>query len=206
MAAIGIKQANGDFYSILEENQAARKRLVLTTAHDNQKSVQIDLFKSPSKTMADAMYIGTIVVENLSPKSRGEPSIELILSSTADGEVSAGAADLGNPSNEHHLSIHLKSFEEDQNEYPDFDMDGEDDEQALSAGRAKKRKFPWPAVIIAGLVLIALGLGAWFFLLRKGTGAPAEEESAPPPVSAAAGAYTGGWLSPLPVLSCPRPV
>jgi hypothetical protein len=170
VASIGIKKANGDFYSILEENQAVKKRLVLTTVHDNQKSVQIDLYKSYSKSMADALYIGSIVVENISPTSRGEPSIEMTLTSTKDGAISADAVDLGNPSNEHHLSVSLKSFEEDKNDYPVFETEGGRGYQNITE-EEKKRPFPWVALLIIGLVLALLCLGLWFYLFRTEGGA-----------------------------------
>jgi hypothetical protein len=167
-ATIGIKEANGDFYSILEENSAVKKRLVLTTVHNNQKSVQIDLYKSSSKSMADAMYIGSIVVENISLKAKGEPSIEMSISSTQDGAISANAVDLGNPSNEHNLSVSLKSFEDDKNEYPDFDVEETQEPQKSEKiiYDTEKRKFPWLAIIIIGLVLALICLGLWFFLFR----------------------------------------
>ena len=125
MGTIGIKLANGDFFSISKENSAEKKRIVLTTVHDDQKSVQIDLYKSYVKTMADAQYIGSIVVENIAKKPKGEPSIEMNLSSGTDGTVSATAVDLDNPSNENQLSVSLQSLEEDSTEYPDFEMDDE---------------------------------------------------------------------------------
>jgi hypothetical protein len=165
MAIIGIKEANGDFYSILEENSAVKKRLVLTTVHNNQKSVQIDLYKSNSKSMADAMYIGSIVVENISPKLKGEPSIEMTISSTHEGSISANAVDLGNPSNEHHLSVALKSFEEDKNEYPDFEVEETQKSEKIKYD-TEKRKFPWLPIIIIGLALVLICLGLWFFLFR----------------------------------------
>ena len=167
--SIGIKQANGDFYSILDENSAEKKRLVLTTVHDNQKSVQIDLYRSLKKTMADAMYIGSIVVENISQKLKGEPSIEMTLSSEQDGSISAHAVDLGNPENEHHLSVSLKSFEEDKNEYSDFDFESEPETSQKNSVKhiTSNRKFPWLVVIIIGFILVLLCLGLWFFLFRN---------------------------------------
>jgi hypothetical protein len=165
-ATIGIKEANGDFYSILEENSAVKKRLVLTTVHNNQKSVQIDLYKSSSKSMADAMYIGSIVVENISLKPKGEPSIEMTISSTQSGAISANAVDLANPSNEHNLSVSLKSFEEDKNEYPDFDVEETPKTEKISYADTEKQKFPWLAIIL-GLILLCAIAGLWFFLFRN---------------------------------------
>jgi LysM repeat protein len=173
-ATIGIKIANGDFYSIMEENMAVKKRLVLTTVHNNQKSVQIDLYKSHIKSMADALYIGSLVVENLSPRVKGEPSIELVISATAEGVITAESSDLGNPSGEHQqLSLHLKSFEEDTRDYSDFDIEESGVglyEKSTAIKDAEDRKFPWLILIIA-IIVVLLGLGLWYFVFR-GPGLP----------------------------------
>jgi ATP-dependent Zn protease len=157
--SIGIKQANGGFYSILEERSAVKKRMVLTTVYDNQKSVQIDLYKSVTRTMADAVHIGSLVMENLSPAQKGQPSIEMILSSNGNGSIAASAVDLGNPSNEHRLDVSLRSFANDKEEYPDFEIDDKKFEDA-----EKERKIPWLLIIVIGLVLVLLCFGLWFFL------------------------------------------
>jgi hypothetical protein len=178
-ATIGIKVANGDFYSILEEKTAVKKRLVLTTVHNSQKSVQIDLYKSVLRSMADALYIGSLVVENITPKPKGDPSIELIITSTTEGEISAESVDLGSPSKEkQHLSLHLKSFEEDKTDYADFEMDDQGSRDLLKdpVSTGNERKFPWPVLIIIGLVLILALAALWFFLLRK---QPQRSEAAP---------------------------
>src|SRR5215467_1365748 len=90
-SSIGIKLANGEFYPILDENSSAKKRLILTTVHDKQSSVQIDLFRSVSKRMTDAQYIGSLVVENIKSRRKGEPSIEMVISSSENGEITADA-------------------------------------------------------------------------------------------------------------------
>jgi len=159
--SIGIKQANGDFYSVLEERASVKKRLVLTTVRDNQKSVQIDLYKSMTRTMADAVRIGSLVVENISPAQKGKPSIEVILSSGGDGSIAASAVDLDNPSNERRLDVSLQSFEDGKNKHSDF----ETDDKKID-GVKKERKIPWLLIIIIGLALVLLCLGLWFFLLR----------------------------------------
>ena len=124
---IGLKIANGEFYPILEENSTVKKRLVLTTVHDKQGSVQIDLYKSYTKTMADAFYIGSLVVENIKPRPKGEPSIELVITSTLDGNITADAVDLDTSvQGEHHtLNVSLKSLDDDNRDYeiPDFELE-----------------------------------------------------------------------------------
>jgi nucleoid-associated protein YgaU len=173
--SIGIKQANGNFYAILKENSDVKKRLVLTTVHDNQKSVQIDLYRSEGESMTDAVYIGSIVVENILPKPKGDPSIEMILNSTQDGSISAHAVDLANPANEHHLSVSLTSLDEDKNEYPDFEVN-ETRKIRNRESAAYERKFPWKAVVIAGIVLALLCLALWFFVIRNRAFDGAERE------------------------------
>ncbi|MDR2766734.1 MAG: Hsp70 family protein [Treponema sp.] len=168
-ATIGIKVANGDFCSILQENSAVKKRLILTTVHDNQKSVQIDLYKSLSQTMADALYIGSLVVDKIAPKARGEPSIELTISSSADGTISAESSDLGNPAQEkQQLSLSLKSFEEDKNDYADFDIEDHNTHEKIVPEKEteRPRAFPWAPIIILGVILALICLGLWFFLAR----------------------------------------
>ncbi|QQO10438.1 Hsp70 family protein [Breznakiella homolactica] len=188
-STIGIKIANGDFYSILEESSTVKKRLILTTVHDNQKSVQIDLYKSALKTMADASYIGSLVVENIKPKPKGDPSIELIISSNAEGEISADATDLDAPpgSEQHHLSVSLQSLDEASREYdiPDFELDSHEPppqglyERASSVNKQESRKkFPWLLVVLILIILIFLGLLAWCQLRR---GKPGTAAGSPKP-------------------------
>jgi hypothetical protein len=180
-SSIGIKIANGEFYSILEESSAVKKRLILTTVHDSQKSVQIDLYKSALKTMADAAYIGSLVVENIKHKPKGEPSIELIISSDAEGELNADVSDLdaASKAEPQHLVVSLKSLEESAREYdiPDFELDShEPPPQGLYERTAElvqqkaKKKSPWWILLLLLLLLLLLGLGTWYFLLRGGGG------------------------------------
>ena len=43
MKTIGIKLADGSFYPVLEDNKPSEKQLELTTAHNNQTKVMVDL-------------------------------------------------------------------------------------------------------------------------------------------------------------------
>ena len=172
-STIGIKIANGEFYSIVEENSPVKKRLVLTTVHDKQRSVQIDLYKSYTRTMADALYIGSLVVENISPRPKGDPSIELVITSAKDGEIIADAVDMDTSvKGEHHtLNVSLKSLEEDNREYeiPDFELEQNETpptgllDKASKARQEKKKGFPWLMVICAALLVAAIALAVWLF-------------------------------------------
>jgi len=174
-SSIGIKIANGEFYPVVEENSLIRKRLILTTVHDNQPSVQIDLYRSTVKTMTDAQYIGSLVVENIKPKPRGEPSIEMVISSNSNGDIIADAIDLdtGSGSGEHYvLTVSLKSLDETSRdvEMPDFELESNDEpptglyQHAKKIREEKPRKSLLWLFVLIGLLLI-LGLAAvWLFL------------------------------------------
>ncbi|MDR0456966.1 MAG: Hsp70 family protein [Treponema sp.] len=161
---IGIKIANGDFYPIMAGNTTVKKRLVLTTVHDGQESVQIDLFRSVLKSMDDAQYIGSLMVENIKPRPRGEPSIEMIISSDADGHITADACDL-EAGGKHQI---LNVLHKEESSFAEFDLGSKPQTPAGLYGKAEtfeeeKRRYPWLIMIFALIfVIIAIGL-LWFF-------------------------------------------
>jgi hypothetical protein len=174
-STIGIKIANGEFYPIMEENSTIRKRLILTTVHDNQPSVQIDLYRSVSSVMTDAQYIGSLVVEKIKPKPKGEPSIEMVISSSSNGDIIADAIDLDTGAGGEHyvLTVSLKSLDETSRdmELPDFELESNEEPPSSLYKYSEKTKRKkqgsskmWVFVLI-GLIII-LGLAAaWLFLL-----------------------------------------
>jgi len=174
---IGIKIANGDFYPITDENSHTKKRLVLTTVHDRQSSVQIDLYRSISKSMLDAQYIGSLVIDKIRPKPKGEPSIEMVISADFEGIITADAYDMDPAlSGEHHtLNVSLKTLDLQEQDYSDFDFEEESAPASASLYESPKdssrgfkkseeeRKFPWLIMGLATLfVVIAIAL-LWFF-------------------------------------------
>ena len=174
-STIGIKIANGEFYSIIEENSQVKKRLVLTTVHNNQQSVQIDLYRSSTGTMADASYVGSLVMENIKKRSKGEPSIELVIASDSNGNVTADAVDLDASGGRQTLNVSLKSMDEENlgADIPDFEFDNNEKvpkelyEKPEEPGDEKRKKgFPWLLVVLAALVLIAVALLLWLFFFQ----------------------------------------
>nr|AGS51793.1 LysM domain protein [uncultured bacterium contig00053] len=172
-ANIGIKIANGEFYPLLEENSLIKKRLILTTVHDNQPSVQIDLYRSALNTMTDAQYIGSLVVEKIKPKSKGDPSIEMVISSNSNGDIMADAIDLDTSAGGEHytLAVSLKSLDETSRdmEIPDFELEPNDAPPSGLYRHAEKirhrkqsRSFTWLFILIAVIVVLGL-LAVWLF-------------------------------------------
>ena len=170
-STIGIKLANGEFYPILEENSQEKKRLVLTTVHDNQRSIQIDLFRSSSRTMTDAFYIGSLVMEKIKSELKGQPSIELIIASSTNGDITADALDLDvGTEGRQTLSVSLKSLDEVKQDYIISDSDLEDDKALPKGlyeppvGEIKKKKSWLPKVILAAIILLLILLVIWLLL------------------------------------------
>ena len=168
---IGIKIANGDFYPILTEgNTTVKKRLVLTTVHDGQESVQIDLYRSVSKSMLDAQYVGSLVVESIKSRPRGEPSVEMVISCGADGSITADACDLDSgPGGGHQvLNVSLKTTETSRRS-ANFDLDGKENiltgSLYHSHAAEEDRKFPWLIMAAATLFVILVIALLWFFFL-----------------------------------------
>ena len=93
MRTVGIKLADGSFYPVMEEGSAQKKTLELTTAHNNQKCVMVDLYRSKTCSMEDAEYIDTLKIDNLVEHPNGEPSISFDVGLDENGELSASIAD-----------------------------------------------------------------------------------------------------------------
>jgi hypothetical protein len=125
--------------------------------------------------MFDAQYMGSLVIENIRYMPKGEPSIEMVISSDPEGNISADAYDLDPAMNGEHqiLNVSLKTLDlqdkDYSNEITDFDFD--ENIPPVSAGSYKppvehseeERKFPWLIMGLATLfVIIAIGL-LWFF-------------------------------------------
>ncbi len=90
---IGIKLADGSFYPILSEGSKASMVLELTTVRDDQQTVQLDLYRSPDATMENAEYVDTLLIENLIPRPREEPTFSLKIDLDENNTLSASIED-----------------------------------------------------------------------------------------------------------------
>lgn len=120
---IGIKIADGTFYPVLEKDKRSKKKLVLTTVNDNQTSVQIDLYEGDGEEIAEASYIGSLLIDNITQAEKGEPNIELITSLDEEGNLSAQAQDTVSGESQS-LNVSLESLaEEGIYDVPEFDLE-----------------------------------------------------------------------------------
>ena len=122
---IGLKLADGEFYPVLEDGTAARKRLVVTTVQDGQPSVQIDLYRGQGPTVENATYIGSLVVEGIPSMAKGEPDIQMDLGLADDGTLTAFAQEASTGASQS-LKVSLEALsEEEKYEVPDFEFSKE---------------------------------------------------------------------------------
>ena len=129
---IGLKLADGEFYPVLEDGTAARKRLVVTTVQDNQPSVQIDLYRGEGPTVQDASYIGSLVVEGIPKMPKGEPDIRMDLGLASDGTLTAYAEEASTGASQS-LKVSLEALtEEEKYEVPDFEFSKETPESSFT--------------------------------------------------------------------------
>ncbi len=92
-STIGIKVADGSYYPVIDVDYRGTKKLVLTTAKDNQERVQVDLYRGAGAALAAATYIDSLVIENIPPAAQGEPEIELLIGIDDNGQLMAEAFD-----------------------------------------------------------------------------------------------------------------
>jgi hypothetical protein len=129
---IGLKLADGEFYPVLEDGAAAKKRLVVTTVQDGQPSVQIDLYRGDGSTVQDASYIGSLVVEGIPKLPKGEPDIRMDLGLAADGTLTAFAQESSTGASQS-LKVSLEALsEEEKYEIPDFEFSKEPHESSFT--------------------------------------------------------------------------
>ncbi len=124
---IGIKLADGSFYPILEEGKPQVQTIELTTVRDDQTTVQLDLYRSSSDNMEDAEYVDTLLVENLLPRPKETPTLNLKIEIDSENVLSASIEDC--ESGEHsETKVSLVTLDSSERTIvPDFSMiDSED--------------------------------------------------------------------------------
>jgi nucleoid-associated protein YgaU len=131
---IGIKLADGSFYSVLEEDFTGRKKLVVTTSRDNQDSVQIDLYRG-SEEGAEA-FLGSLTLQNIQLAPKREPEIELLLGLDSHGKLEAVASDPLSGEKKS-LTLSLASAGARSAPLEELDLEAETQARPVAASRAE---------------------------------------------------------------------
>ncbi len=94
-ATLAIQTAGGFTERLLDKNAPIpiEKVRVFTTARDNQTRVEIDCCRGEDRRYSENEPLGTLLLENLTPKSRGELKIEVSFRVDADGILHVRALD-----------------------------------------------------------------------------------------------------------------
>lgn len=195
-STIGIKVADGSYYPVLERGFTGRKRLVLTTASDNQPRAQIDLYRGNGSSLSQAQYIGSLIIENIPAAARGEPEIELLIGIDDTGQLSAEANDPKTGESQR-FATRLSDFA-GSGELTEADLELEEEEEAAPAPSrlreeeeeaAEQRRRPSLLLLILFVVLgvLLVAAVAYFVYMRfQGPGAaPAAPAAAPAATSTA---------------------
>jgi len=154
-STIGIKVADGSYYPVLEQSFTGRKILTLTTVTDDQTRVQIDLYRGDGGGLAEARYIGSLIIENIPPAPRGEPEIQLAIGLDEDGELDAEASDSSTGESQK-FAISLKTLSDEETyEIPEFQVEEETEEEAETptgerAGKGEPEQFDFEEPPLTG--------------------------------------------------------
>ncbi len=151
MKTIGIKLADGSFYPVLQEGLASEKKLDLTTAHNNQTKVMVDLYRSASCSMDDAEYVDSLQIENLVAHPNGEADISFSVSLDENKQLSARIVDT-ETGKESNTTITLVSRTQEERLITDeYDISDSEEEN-------KKNKAALGAVAGVGLLAAATAI------------------------------------------------
>ena len=90
---IGIRLADHSVFPVFTLDDSGGKRLVLTTARDNQERVDIELVQSDGQVTSPSrpVILGRITLDDLQHAHSRDPEIDLVLRRTAAGKLEVTA-------------------------------------------------------------------------------------------------------------------
>jgi hypothetical protein len=127
VSTIGIKVADGSYYPVIEVDFRGTRKLVLTTAKDNQEKVQVDIYRGNGSSLSEARFIGSLLIENIPPAAQGEPEIELLIGIDDDGQLTAEAFDESTGERQRFDTSIAGLPEQETYTAPEFALEGEGD-------------------------------------------------------------------------------
>lgn len=217
---IGIKIADGSYYTILAEGFAGKKRLVVTTVRDNQSRVEIDFHQGQDGSSGSWRYIGSLVIDNIEPLAKGAPEIEVLVGLDGEGNLEATATDRGSRETQS-LSTRLQEIaEETRHDIPEFELEQEEvvtetvvqsrpepadlTGDAYPVGTTDRRRETFerrranPVLLVAFVLLALVVVGAVSFIILRGL----RGDTVP---SLAAGSPPAAAASSAPAVTAPAP-
>jgi molecular chaperone DnaK len=95
-ATLSIHTAGGFAERLLDKNSPIpiERTRVFTTARDNQTRVIVDCCRGESRRYDENEPLGTLVLDNIQPKPRGDAKIEVTFRVDADGILHVSASDV----------------------------------------------------------------------------------------------------------------
>ena len=191
-STIGIKVADGSYYPVLEHGFTGRKKLTLTTVKKNQDKVQIDLYRGDGKSLSEAHYLGSIVLENIPAGDKGEPEIELSIAVDADGQLSAEASEVSTGESQRFTASLTTLAAEDTYQEAEFSLEPETPlaaetyravEDARREARSERRGPNVILLVLFVLLGVLLVAAIAYFVYRGIQGPQAPALSAAPAAS-----------------------
>ena len=94
--SLGIETLGGVVTKLITKNTTIpTKKVIFSTAEDNQPAVSIRVFQGEREMAADNKMLGTFDLTGIPPAPRGVPQIEVTFDIDANGIVSVSAKDKG---------------------------------------------------------------------------------------------------------------
>lgn len=167
---IGIRLADHSVFPVFSSDEPGGKRLVLTTARDDQERVDIELIRSDEAyaDRARPLSIGRISLDDLQPGRGGEPEVDLVLHVTREGRLDVTATNRAT-GNAQSVSIDVdQAATEAEFSVPESLTEGFEPEFATEVHEEpRSRRSGWLLVVLMIVVFSALAAGVWWILLRS---------------------------------------
>lgn len=104
---LGIKIRGGVFEPIIDRNTTlpAKETKTFSTSHDNQTSVEVDVYQGEREIAEENRHLGTFFLTGIPPSKKRVPRIDVKFEVDRDGKLTATATDRSSPDRENNITI-----------------------------------------------------------------------------------------------------
>ncbi|MFO8042634.1 MAG: LysM peptidoglycan-binding domain-containing protein [Alkalispirochaeta sp.] len=166
---IGIRLADHSVFPVFSSDEPGSKRIVLTTARDDQERVDIELVRADDvhADRPQPLLIGRITLDDLQAGHGGEPEVDLVLRVTPEGRLDATATNRAT-GNAQSLSIDIdRAATEAEFSVPESLTESFEPEFAAEVHEEpRSRRSGWLLVVAIIAIVSVLAGGMWWLLLR----------------------------------------